>query len=126
MARREECARHQSCDCVKIEKVLDAAEEDEVLPEAWKIASDLRIGGFEIVEMGPLFRDYAPILHRLADDLEEIVAHLRGQRRYRVDLHYGTIFAEDEDEAVRKAWVADARLAEAEEDVEHRPMVRER
>lgn len=105
--------------------MLDAAEENEALDEARTIAYDLRGGGHLIKELGPLFRAYAPTLHRLADDLEELVAHLRGQRRYSVEQHHGVVFAEDEKDAIRKAWIADHRSTEYEAEAEPRPMVEE-
>lgn len=123
MAREEGCARHQSCDCVQVEQVLETVETDEALSEARMIACDLRIGGHVIDELGHLFEGYAPVLHGLADDLQDIVAHLDGQRRYRVDIRCGTVFAETEQEAIEKAELADCRTTEHEAEVEHRPLI---
>lgn len=123
MPRTEECARHSSCDCVHVEQVLEEAEEDEVLPAVKHIEGDLRTGGHVIEQLGPLFEGYAHTLHRLADDLEELRAHLSGQRRFRVRVVCGTVFAEDAEEAIRKAETADCRTTDYETQVEHRPLV---
>lgn len=76
---------------------------DEVLDQVHLWTLDLRCISTELETVGPLWGDLAGRLTDVARDLEELVAELRGQSRYRVVVEHGTVFAVNEEEAIEQA-----------------------
>lgn len=125
MARRNVCVSHTSCDCVHVERVLDEADERGALKRASSIARDLQFGALILRKLGPLFEGRAPRIQEMADDLEDVVAYLQGETRYTVTLYHGTVYAEDEQEAIMRARRDETRRNDHEVEIDHRPLVEE-
>jgi hypothetical protein len=85
-------------------------DADLAIQEMRRIATEMSLTASQL-EDSPLPLDpHLDRLSSLAEELEWEAASFRGEKRFSVTVHYGSVFAEDEGEAVRKAGCRDTLI----------------